>query len=132
VPNLTSFSILYFPIFINRENARYLYNSLLHKLHNLRQQLIRSNDELTASAQHRSQLQNEVCSLQKRLGSESREISCLEQEIRQELRQEISCLEHREAQTCLQWNLAMADKDEEIAVLSDQIQSLTRDRRSPV
>lgn len=39
----------------------------------------------------------------------------------------MSCLEHREAQTCLQWNLAMADKDEEISLLTDKIQSLTRD-----
>lgn len=81
-------------------------------MHKLRQQLIRNNDELTDTAQHRSQLQNEVFSLQKLHRRESRELSCLE---------------HREAQTCLQWNLAMADKDGEIAVLSDQIQSLTRD-----
>lgn len=81
-------------------------------MHKLRQQLIRNNDELTDTAQHRSQLQNEVFSLQKLHRRDSRELSCLE---------------HREAQTCLQWNLAMADKDEEIAVLSNQIQTLTRD-----
>jgi len=81
-------------------------------LHKLRQQLIRNNDELTDTAQHRSQLQNEVFSLQKLHRRDSRELSCLE---------------HREAQTCLQWNLAMADKDGEIAVLSNQIQTLTRD-----
>lgn len=81
-------------------------------MHKLRQQLIRNNDELTDTAQHRSQLQNEVFSLQKLHRRES---------------QELSCLEHREAQTCLQWNLAMAHKDEEISELSDKIQTLTRD-----
>jgi len=66
---------------------------------------------LTGTNQHRSQLQNEVFSLQTQYKSNS---------------QEIKKLKTREAQNLIQWNLMMADKEADIAALTDQINSLNR------
>jgi len=66
---------------------------------------------LTGTNQHRSQLQNEVFSLQAQYKSNS---------------QEIKKLKTREAQNLIQWNLMMADKEAEITALTDQIESLNR------
>ena len=41
--------------------------------------------------------------------------------------QELSSLRSREVQTVVQWNLAMAAKEEEVSALTEQVASLTRD-----
>lgn len=41
--------------------------------------------------------------------------------------QELSSLRSREVQTVVQWNLAMAAKEEEVEALTEQVASLTRD-----
>jgi len=77
-------------------------------LHNLCQQLIKSNDELTETDQLKSQLQNQVFSLKK--------------QARQNLK-EIENLKNREEQNTIQWNLMMADKESNIVTLKEQIES---------
>lgn len=68
--------------------------------------MIKSNDELSDTNQHRSQLENEVFNLRKRDIFNS---------------QEIENLKNREAQHLIQWNLLMAEKDSEITSLAHQM-----------
>jgi len=80
-------------------------------LHNLCQQLIKSNDELTKTDQLKSQLQNKQFALKK--------------QARLDLK-EIENLKTREEQNTIQWNLMMADKEADIVTLKEQIEAFNR------
>jgi hypothetical protein len=80
-------------------------------LHNLCQQLIKSNDELTKTDQLKSQLQNQQFALKK--------------QARLDLK-EIENLKSREEQNTIQWNLMMADKEADIVTLKEQIEAFNR------
>jgi len=80
-------------------------------LHNLCQQLIKSNDELTKTDQLKSQLQNQQIALKKQATQNLKEIENLR---------------NREEQNTIQWNLLMADKDADIVTLKEQIEAFNR------